>query len=168
MNSTQLSGIAAECKMQRLIKAAACKPQTISTQSVLQVLESSPLGRTRLRLAERYLLLEYGMEGPDGITLDFNSLPSGILLDYALCTDHLFMHKGYVFAVDVTTDVSKVPEKMEKAESVFPLLQSLGVDFHLTILVEDKFTSDDLREQLSKVIKQHSRKGIQVTSITLP
>jgi hypothetical protein len=78
------------------------------------------------------------------------------------------MHKGYLFAVDVTTDVYSVSDKVEKANSILPLLKALNIDFHVTILLEDKFTSEDLRRELSKVIKQNSRTGIRVTSITLP
>ena len=169
MNSTQLSGCAAEFKLQRLMKAALCKPQSFSTQQVLQILQDSPLGRTRLRLAERFLCLEYGVEDSSGVVhLDLTSVPSSVLLDYALATDHLFMHKGYLFAVDVTTDVYSVSDKVEKANSILPLLKALNIDFHVTILLEDKFTSEDLRRELSKVIKQNSRTGIRVTSITLP
>jgi len=169
MNLAELSGCAAEFKLQRLMKAALCKPQALSTQQVLQILQDSPLGRTRLRLAERFLCLEYGVEDSSGtVHLDLNSVPSSVLLDYALATDHLFMHKGYLFAVDVTTDVHAVPDKVEKANSILPLLQQLNIDFHVTILLEDKFTSEDLKRELRRVINQKSRTGIQVTSITLP
>jgi hypothetical protein len=76
----------------------------------------------------------------------------------------LFIHKGYIFAVDVTADPDSVPTKMENAEYIFSLLQRLGVNFHVTVLMRDQFTANDLKAGLSAVISSR----LSFSSITLP
>lgn len=164
-----LNGFAAECKAQSLLKAAKCTRVEFTTYQILSVLSQTHLGQQRLDQAERYLLLEYGTEYSDGeVQLDFNSVPADVLLDYVLACDLAICYKGWKFAIDITTDVEAVDQKVRKGKKLLPILKQLDFDFHLTIYMEDRFTSQDLKDALDGVIKMGRETKIRATSVTLP
>ncbi|PSF35759.1 hypothetical protein C7H19_15140 [Aphanothece hegewaldii CCALA 016] len=128
------------------------KPLRFSTNQLLEVARSHPIGLKRLEAAEPYLKQEYGIPLKNGkIHLIWESLPSSVLLDYAFGIDAVFQYLGWSYGLDITVNVNDLSRKMAKQKKLFPLLKELQFERVGVCLLESGLV--DPKEFLTKLPK---------------
>jgi hypothetical protein len=108
--------------------------QLPTTDALLQVAQSSEVGRKRLSAARHHLEREYGIPvrnprtGTVSISFSFSAVPPQVFLDLVYGIDRVLIVLGYVIAVDVTANSLAIDEKIEKLKNLKPLWSAIGIE----------------------------------------
>lgn len=128
-----------------------------SNRELIQIAQSTKIGRNRLKAAEPFLLKEFGI--PTRIKesqsyqlyLDWETVPYTVILDYVFGLDQTINFRGWNIGIDATTNSEVLGEKLAKLNWLKPLWKPLGID-HTAVCQVGK-TGGDLITGLRSIIK---------------
>ncbi len=138
-----------------------------SSEKLIKIASSSKLGRKRIKSATPYLIKEFGVDYRHPKTnqlsriIDWKIVPNTIILDYIFGIDTVVNILGFVIAIDVTVNSSKIEEKQQKLTKLKPLWQLIGIDNACVCYVSNPHPNP-LWQCLKSVTKQS-----QVTAFSL-
>ncbi|EAZ88602.1 hypothetical protein [Crocosphaera chwakensis] len=138
-----------------------------SSEELINIASQSQLGRKRIKSATSFLLEEFGVNYRHPKTnqlsrvLDWQMVPSSIILDYIFGIDTVVNILGFTIAIDVTVNSNKIEEKQQKLTNLKPLWQEIGIDKACVCYVSNP-NSNCLWQSLKSVTKQS-----QVTTFSL-
>ena len=133
------------------------KPVSFSNRQLLSLAKSTPIGRQRLKAALPFLLKEFGIpikkeeSQSNELILDWETLPTTIILDYIFGLDATVNFRGWLVGIDATTISHAVDDKLAKLNWLKPLWQPTGID-HTAVCLMSK-TGCDLITGLRQILK---------------
>lgn len=170
-NNCKIAGYVGEFCFSRLL--AACKINSVSFDSLhlIKVARQSSIGRERIRLAQPYLLSEYGTpirdrDGKYQLELKWDLIPAQVILDRVYGLDAVINFRGWIIGVDITTDPEALIQKRQKLNFLAPLWKCIGIDctavIHLYLArgLQPEFNrglGSDLISELRQAIKQQKQ-----------
>ncbi|WP_013325647.1 hypothetical protein [Gloeothece verrucosa] len=164
-----MNGFAAEQTFQRLVhnchKIKTFKLPT--SKELINIAISTNIGKRRIISAVPYLHKEFGIIVRNPKTeqlnniIDWEQIPSTVILDLIFGIDAIVNICGYVVAVDVTANPESVKDKVAKLSRLKPMWSKLGIDQACACLVTDT-ESPNLWLILKSVIRSQ-----QVISISI-
>jgi hypothetical protein len=114
MNNPTFNGIRGfigENALSRAIaKTPTVKPVSFTNRQLLAIAKSTPVGRQRLKAAKPFLLSEFGIPVRNEksqsykLILDWEALPTTMILDYVFGLDQAVNFRGWVVGIDATTN----------------------------------------------------------------
>jgi len=132
--NADIKGYQGECRFGQLLKR--CKILTVKFDAVhlVEVAQTTALGRSRLKAAYPYCLSEYGqaVRKADQLRyqLDWQNVPASVILDYVYGIDFAINWRGWIVGIDVTTssDRSIIESKCQKLTTFKKMWQAIGID----------------------------------------
>lgn len=145
---------AGEQTFERQLRDAKIKQIKFESEVLIEVAKSLPLGRERLSKALPYLLSEYGRSIGNKFTIDWQNVPSRVILDYVYGIDTVFQFRGWNIGVDITTNSTDIKFKVNKIKQLQPLWSAIGIEYCAVVLVERTAEQSlSITQLLRKVIK---------------
>lgn len=163
MYNAQINGAVGELRFAKVIKMfPEIKSSPLPTPAeIIEIAKSCDLGQRRLNAAYPYLLEEYGhqyrsLNGTVSLKLNWEDLPSSVLIDYIYGIDNAIQFRGWSIGIDVTTNADLALEKRRKLIQLKPLWSQLGIDRAavVTIDLERDLNPLQLKQQLRGLIRQ--------------
>ncbi|MEM8777572.1 MAG: hypothetical protein AAGF26_01610 [Cyanobacteria bacterium P01_G01_bin.49] len=133
--------------------------QLPSSQALIKIASSSPLGRQRLASAQPYLLEEFGIDYRHSKTnkllrtINWKLVPSSVILDYIFGIDAVINVLGFIIAIDVTANPKAIGKKQRKLSLLKPLWKQVGIDKACICYVKNQ-SPTTLWNSLKTVTKQ--------------
>ena len=133
------------------------KPVSFSNRQLLSLAKSTPIGRQRLKAAKPFLLSEFGIPVKKEesqsyqLILDWETLPTNIILDYVFGLDAIVNFRGWFVGIDATTNPHAIDDKLGKLNWLKPLWKPLDIDLTAVCLMSN--TGCDLVTGLRQILK---------------
>lgn len=149
-----LWGYAAEQTFSQELKASKLKQIKFDPKHLIQVAKASTVGNEKLAKALPYLLSEYGKSMGNKFKIDWQDVPSQVILDYVYGIDSAFTFRGWNLAIDVTTNPENVIYKINRIQKLKPLWAKIGIDYFAVAFVNSNNKDrQPIVESLRSVIK---------------
>ncbi len=129
-----------------------------SSEELIKIASNSQVGRQRIKSATPHLIKEFGIDYRHPKTnqlsriIDWEIVPNTIILDYIFGIDTVVNILGFVIAIDVTVNSSKIEEKQQKLTKLKPLWQQLSID-NACVCYINNTNSTNLWQSLKSVAK---------------
>lgn len=135
--------------------------QTFDFESLalVQVIQSSPVGRKYLRLAEPFLIREFATDSIDELgrkvyTLpSLDTLPSVSILDYVLGLDYCVNFSGCCIGIDAALSLEQAGKKLRQKRELELVYSVLNFDRIVVVRSTTEFSSQTLESQLKTVVE---------------
>lgn len=127
-----------------------------SSREIVNLANSSEIGKIRLEKAKLYLIKEFGIyyrsQNQIYLSFDWEQVPSQVILDYVFGIDLVFSYLGYVIAVDVTVNPKTIDGKVRKLHRLKHLWEKLAIDKACICLITNTNT-ENILASLKTIIK---------------
>ena len=153
MLAPNICGYAGEQILDRQLKAAKLQKIKFNATELITIAQSLPVGQERIRQAMPYLLSEYGKQLGKKFIIDWQDVPTSVILDYVYGIDSLFTFRGWTIGVDVTVDPDVVSDKRDKLKRLKLLWSAIGVDYCAIALVTKNCSVEETTAALRLIIK---------------
>ncbi len=130
-----------------------------SSEELITIASSCQLGRKRISSAQPHLIKEFGVDYRNTETnqltrvVDWNLVPSRVILDYIFAIDIVVNILGFVVAIDVTTNPNSIEDKQLKLTNLKPLWKQIDID-QACICYVNNTNSTNLWQSLKSVTQQ--------------
>lgn len=153
-----ITGYSAECAIQQAINQDnRIKRSPITRSLVFKAIPTHPYFKKKSQIVSEFLKQEYGVptineKGLRRTSLDWDNVPTNVILDRVFGVDFSLNLLGHSIAIDATTDPNKVSQKIVKLKKVTTVLP---YDHAIVILVQTRKI-----EKLFSILKQNRREKL--------
>lgn len=156
MVKTAICGIAGEQIFSRQLKSAGLKQNSFDSKQLVEIAQSLPCGRHRLKTAMPCLLSEYGRQQGKQFKVNWQDVPANVILDYVFGVDVVINFRGWCIGIDITTNKSAIADKQAKLKKLQRLWSAIGIDYCAVAYVSSYCCTKQTTEALRQVLKGQS------------
>lgn len=145
---------ASEQIFSRQLRDAKLKQVEFDSKFLIEIAKRSFLGRERVSKALPYILSEYGKTINGKFKVNWQDVPSQVILDYVYGIDSTCNFRGWLIAIDITTNPTDVNFKVNKVEKLKPLWSAIGIDYCAVVCIQNEIEQyQSITQLLKEVIK---------------